>query len=973
MPARSALIVLLLLVAIATLAPADTVGDAEGLFRKAIGLFNEGRGDEATPSLEQALALFEKARKPSRQVDVLGLLGLIDYYRADYPAAEGHYQKALDLARREGLGSKVPGIQNNLGLVRYAQGRYEEAVQLYRSAWEEEVKAGDAESAAQSLGNIASVYLSWSRFPESEQAYRQALDSFQKAGNVQNAVNTRLNLGMLYTAWARYPEARTALEQGLGEARRLGLRQSEAYGLASLGSVHYATGQYDLAEQAYLDALRIDTDLDLRLNIISVTLSLGTVYQAWGRTDLALQYYRRARTSAEELGIPDQAMSATYLIGSALQADGKLDEALVQFRSALEQAQDLGRTPAELPALEAMGTANFLKRDMPAAEPWFRKAYDLALRLDQPVMAARQLIHLGGVNEVTANRAAALQMYTMALDRCRAAGSKADEATVLNNLGTLALDRGEYGEAEVRFLDAISVKEELRLTATGQTRMEFLATQLSSYRWLVSARILKGDPAGAFDASELMKARWLADELGALAGDAAAPFQGIRSVQRQIGEKTLIITFAGVDGPRPAVIAASRTRVVAHELVLTGSPPSPKPVNAESSDEPATSASPSSRGFLVVKAPPESNRLAALIREYRALLLLPTPDPAERSVRDRLGRDLYRLLLEPVRESLEGKDELLVIPDGALYSLPFEALVLPTGGYLAERFHVTYAPSLAVYELLAKRPASTEGKPAAAPGRVLALGGANYGGSRSPGTPSVSVQQLSSLRLAAEELVSKNRSMHEIYSSLGLGSWNDLPGTREEVAAISALIPETTILTGPEATEAALKRMSRDGTLAKFPVIHFATHGFAVPEAPDLSALVLTPGNGSTAGDGGTPGDSTSTEDGYLTTREIAGLRLNAQFVNLSACETGMGRILGGEGVVGLSEAFLTAGARSLSVSLWPVSDEGTRTFMTELYRAVARRGLSFAWAMTEVKRAFIREGPFREPFYWAPFVFYGR
>ena len=131
-------------------------------------------------------------------------------------------------------------------------------------------------------------------------------------------------------------------------------------------------------------------------------------------------------------------------------------------------------------------------------------------------------------------------------------------------------------------------------------------------------------------------------------------------------------------------------------------------------------------------------------------------------------------------------------------------------------------------------------------------------------------------------------------------------------------------------------------------------------EAPDLSALVLS------------QGESEGTEDGYLTTREIAGLKLNADFVNLSACETGMGRILAGEGVVGLSEAFLTAGANSLSVSLWQVSDQGTQKFMTELYRAVRERGLSHARAMTEVKRSFLRAGPFTEPFYWAPFVYHG-
>jgi CHAT domain-containing protein/tetratricopeptide (TPR) repeat protein len=975
MRARSALLVLLLLVTAALLAAADTAADAEALYRTAIGLFNEGRGDEAAPALEQALALFEKARKPSRQVDAISLLGLVEYYRADYPMAERRFQQALDLARGEGLASQVPGIFNNLGLVRYAQGRYEEAIQLYRSAWEEHVKAGDEQAAAQSLGNIASVYLSLSRFPESELAYRQAMDSFQKAGDAPGVANTGLNLGLLYSAWGKYAEARAALEQGLTEARRLGLRQSEAYGLAGLGGVHFAAGQYDLAEQAYLAALRIDTELDLRLNVVSVTSSLGMVYQAWGLTDRALQAYRRALADAEKLGIPDQAVYATYFIGSALQADGRLDEALTQFRSALEQAKRLGREPAELPVLEAMGTASFLKRDMPSAEKWFREAYDLALRLDQPTFAARQLIHLGGVNEVMQNLESALRMYAMALDRCRAAGSKADEATVLNNLGTLALQRGAYAEAESRLLEAIAVKEQLRLTASGQTRMEFLATQLSSYRWLVTARVLGGDAAGAFDASELMKARWLADELGARQGD-SAPFKGIRNAQGRIGEKALVVSFAGIDGEQPAVIAASRTGICARELAQIGPPASSASPDPESPE--GENASSPSRGFRITTAPPEPTTLGGTIRRYRALLVLPTPSDAERAERERIGHELYRQLLAPIQESLDGKDELLLIPDGVLYALPFESLVLPDGRYLVERFHVTYVPSLAVYELLAARhPSNAGAQPPGGPGRVLALGGAQYGapqhGGRPQQNPGVSVQQLSSLRLAAEELVSKNRGLQEIYQYLGLGSWDDLPGTRAEVAAISALLPETTVLTGADASEAALKRMSRDGSLARFPVMHFATHGFAVPEAPDLSALVLAPGNGGTAGAGGAPGDGAAAEDGYLTTREIAGLKLNAQFVNLSACETGMGRILGGEGVVGLSQAFLTAGASSLSVSLWPVSDEGTQTFMTELYEAVARRGLSFARAMTEVKRAFIREGSFREPFYWAPFVFYGR
>ena len=959
---------------------ADASADADALFKKAAGLYNQGQAASAVPLLEQALALYGSAGKPAQQVDVLNWLGLIEYYRASYPAAEVRFQKALETARAAGLDARLPGTLNNLGLVRYAQGRYDEAITLYESAWRELVKAGDGEAAAQSLGNRASVYLSLSRYPESEQAYQRALQAFENLGDKANAANTHLNLGILYTTWARYDLARTELEDGLTKAGDLGLRQSEAYGLASLGSVYFATGRYDLAEQTYLRALQIDTELNLRLNVISVTSSLGTVYQAWGRNDLARESYGRALKSAEELGVPDQAVSAMYLIGSSLQAEGRYDEAIAQMADALSRAENLGREPAKLPILEALGTANFLRKNTTAAETWFRKAYDLARRLGQQNLAARQLIHLGGVDEVAGNPRAAVEKYTMALGLCRASGQKADEAVALNNLGTAYLDMGSYDKSEEQLLQAISIKEELRRTATGQMRMDFLATQLSSYRWLVTARILKGDPAGAFDASELMKARWLSEELGAQASsaaptkadlaptkaDLAPPFAGVRAAQGQLDPKLEVLSYAGVDGDRPAVISVSRGALQAKELTLKVDASAPAAKAGQAARGPALpdsaraveGESSLNRGFILTRAARQYSGLEGRVEAYRRLLADENPFPSDREERTRLGRELYDILVGPVQQDLEGKDAILVIPDGILCALPFETLLMPDGRYLVERYHVTYVPSFAVRGLLQTRRASqprTSG-----PRTLLALGGALYGGAAARTPPHVSEQQLAALRLASEALVAKNRSAREIYSALGLDVWEDLPGTRAEVAAIGALLPGGATLTGGDASEKTIKAMSRDGTLAQYSVIHFATHGIAVPNAPDLSALVLS------------QGESEGTEDGYLTTREIGGLKLNADFVNLSACDTGIGRILGGEGVVGLSEAFITAGANSLSVSLWQVSDEGTQKFMTGLYTAVKERGLSFARAMTEVKRSFLRAGAFREPFYWAPFVFYG-
>jgi CHAT domain-containing protein len=113
-----------------------------------------------------------------------------------------------------------------------------------------------------------------------------------------------------------------------------------------------------------------------------------------------------------------------------------------------------------------------------------------------------------------------------------------------------------------------------------------------------------------------------------------------------------------------------------------------------------------------------------------------------------------------------------------------------------------------------------------------------------------------------------------------------------------------------------------------------------------------------------------------LTAKEIAELKLRADFVCLSACDTGIGKVYGGEGIVGFAQSFLVAGANGLCVSLWKVDDESTRVFMVQMYRAVSEQGMGYAGAISEIKRKFIRGEcgkQYRSPYYWAPFVYYGK
>jgi CHAT domain-containing protein len=200
---------------------------------------------------------------------------------------------------------------------------------------------------------------------------------------------------------------------------------------------------------------------------------------------------------------------------------------------------------------------------------------------------------------------------------------------------------------------------------------------------------------------------------------------------------------------------------------------------------------------------------------------------------------------------------------------------------------------------------------------------------------------------------------------MGVTSWNTLPGTAFEISEIKKMIPAAEIMAQSDANEKKIKDFSASGALQNYRIIHFAAHGVVLPALPSLSAVVLSQIN-----------NPANSEDGYLTMKEIAKLKLRSDLVNLSACETGLGKLYGGEGVVGLTQAFQQAGANALSVSLWSVADESTAKFMTGFYNLSLLQNISFSVAATEIKRKFIK-GEFGEtykkPFYWAPFVYYGK
>ncbi|MBP7867426.1 MAG: CHAT domain-containing protein [Acidobacteria bacterium] len=195
-----------------------------------------------------------------------------------------------------------------------------------------------------------------------------------------------------------------------------------------------------------------------------------------------------------------------------------------------------------------------------------------------------------------------------------------------------------------------------------------------------------------------------------------------------------------------------------------------------------------------------------------------------------------------------------------------------------------------------------------------------------------------------------------------------LPGTKEEVLSISALFggPRSRVFLGGEANEDAVRTLPGE---TKY--LHFACHGLIDADFPMNSALALSPAPSSEPLDAASRDDHR--RDGFLQAWEIIqDLRLDSECVVLSACETGLGKVLGGEGIMGLSRAFFYAGARSVVVSLWPISDESAQCFMETFYREILA-GAPRDVALLRARARLAREGNYAHPFHWAAFELHGR
>jgi CHAT domain-containing protein/Tfp pilus assembly protein PilF len=922
------------------------------------------------------------------------------------------FQDAVRLWQAAGETALVIGALNELGILQSTLGENPAAVVAsFERALALSLETGDLAGEAFARNNLAGVP---GALDQSQRLahYQRALALFEQMGNTGEQGRVLYGMGILLRDRGDLEAAIGSLSKALALRRAAGDVRGELITLLALTAVYQRVGEIDKASDCATRALALSRSPGGEGREASVLQSLATLQRYRGELGEAVDSLRAARDIYDRAGDGQLKAQALYNLATLYMDLGDYEEAQRSYEQAL--AFFKGKNPdVEIRILNAIGRIRHLQGEPREAIGYFERALSLARQRKNPAGFAEALeftgtadLDLGTARDGLALLEQALELRRQGRDRLAEAGTLLQMAKAWQALGdpekasalfadSLALgkqvgdtglealclyhwalldrQRGDLRQALSRIETALERVESVRSgVASEKLKVTFLASRRAWYELYIDllVRLEEAEPgsghaAAALEASERARARGLLDLIA----------EGRINLQARIAP----------DLKQREVALGARLSWVQEELEkeLRLDPESAKTVAwraqlnqlGDQMDQLAEEIRRRDPRYAEVRYPVplrlgqirellddrtalleyfvgrEASFLFVVTRDGLAVHRLPPARELETKVQEirttlerpgilTLGRfrraagDLYTTLVVPAAPILAAKPYLLISPDGALSFLPFEVLLADPGrggsyrdlSYLLAEHAVSYVPSASVLESL-REPRSVPAVEMAPSKGFVAFG--------DPVQP------------AGQQALVTLRS-----TSSGLPP---LPGSDREVRAIAALYaPSQVALYLREA--ATEENVKANPILESARRIHFATHGLVDETRPQLSYLLLTRA-------------PASLEDGRLQVFEIFNLRLNADLVTLSACETGLGKQVTGEGMVGLTRAFLYAGARSLLVSLWPVSDLSTPDLMTGFYRHLEDLGAK-AEALRQAKLQRVKAGD--EPYRWAPFILAG-
>jgi len=776
--------------------------------------------------------------------------------------------------------------------------------------------------------------------------------------------------------------------------------------LASIGHEHWRQSEYSAALDVLHQAEAIQDAIGDRSNLARTLIFIGRVHFKRGEYATAKDYHLRALALLTSRADRRWASIALEDLGDVELEQGFFVDALDAFERSLDVRRELGDTGGEVYMLNVIGRVYLQQQAYREALGWHARALARSDEGDTLPSRALVLYHMGIAYDGLRDPSKALDFYRQALALKERLGDRRQQAWIRGRMGDAHFMQREYDAALREYGRAVAIWQEIgdaRGAATGLSDAARASLEFGDFETAIDlfrqATRLLGVSQPAFEATALagIARAYAASGEGPLALEHArravershdapdtvrwATLRTLGGIERQVGNLSAALdhyleSVAVIESLRERLIPSSevradflegkmaeRSRTRAFLDLLAG---------RDVISPPGDSAAPP---FTTAQARREARQRNETVVEYfstaeRLIIWVIAPDGSIHARSSKVSRDeltalvgavrpsfdstatashsdppsthllqpLHRVLIDPIADLLprEADGLVTIVPHGPLFLVSFAALPDANGRYFVERHTLNYSPSIGVlrYTQRNRDRILDTGAP-----RLLIVGNPEM--PLSPGT---------------------------------LEPLARLPGAEIEADAIRRLYSDQNViaLTGPQARERKVRELAPART-----IVHLATHAVVFDDEPLRSFLALAPDSPAKRAARDPDGD------GLLTVAEAFGLDLHADLVTLSACNTGLGRI-SGEGVEGLSRAFIYAGAASVLVSLWPVADTVATTQMTEFYGRLSATRTTKAAALAAAQRHMIealRAGritslsgrPLDEtPLLWAPFVLVG-
>jgi CHAT domain-containing protein/tetratricopeptide (TPR) repeat protein len=862
------------------------------------------------------------------------------------------------------------------------------AVQALEQAIAHAQSVGDLADEATALMKLSEASITVGDVKASVSHGEHAVSLFDGLGDRFNEALALLRTGEAHRFSGDFLEALQRYQRALRFMREVGDAEGTGEALADVGEAYLVLHDLQQALEYDYQALPFIRASGRREDLAAILSNIGVVFRNLGETERALESYREALPMAR--AAKQTNLEATILdnIGVAYLNLHEPAKALSSFTEALPLRRTLGNRRGEALSLDNIATSYRDLHQPDQALEYAGQSLRLLEAVGDTYKQAMVIRNFGDINYNLGRLDAALDYQTRALALYAASGDRFEQADTLRNIAAVKRDRHEFAEARADIEKAIELSDFVRSHAgTEERRASYSAMTTGHYDLYVDLlmQMHAADPAAhydweAFRMSERARARSLIELLSESYADIREGVEpALLTRENALGQQltaeldglTRLLTSAHTSAQQTAAerrvasledeyrrvqadirVRSPRYAALTQPDVLSVPEVQNQVVDGDTILLEYRLGTPHSYLWAVTTGRVSSYELpprADIESRARQLYELLTTRQGQKGLKEGLAA-LSRILLDPVASEL-GTKRLVVVADGTLQFLPFSALPAPGGeAPLVATHEIVSAPSASTLAVMQRELAGR----APAPRSVAVLADPVFSrddarvklavAQRNPGGPAAG---LSPLDRAARSAGATGGTLRRLLSS------------RDEAEAIFAAVPDSLVLKALDFQANRSLAMSAD--LGRYRIVHFATHGLFDSAHPDLSGLALS-----------LVDESGGAQDGYLRLHEIYNLKLNADLVVLSACQTALGRDVRGEGLIGLTRGFMYAGARRVVASLWEVDDAASARLMKTFYQGMLHSNLSPAAALRAAQLDVMTRKQWQSPYYWSAFTLQG-